>query len=70
MLVYNITTKVENEIEDDWLKRHNDIYVSEVMARVYFLNTGVLNYLGRTKQMVKHSLLNFLPLIVNFTNYT
>ena len=36
MYVYNITIKVENEVEDEWLKWQKEIHIPEVLATGFF----------------------------------
>jgi hypothetical protein len=36
MLIYNLTVKIENDIEYEWLQWQNDTYVPEVMSTGLF----------------------------------
>jgi hypothetical protein len=76
MLLYNITTKVDNAISDEWLQWQRKIHVPEIMAsglfyeyRVYRLleqddsegKTYITQFLTDSEKNFEEYLLHFAP---------
>jgi hypothetical protein len=76
MLLYNITTKVDNAISDEWLQWQRKIHVPEIMAsglfyeyRVYRLleqddsegKTYITQFLTYSEKIFDEYLLHFAP---------
>jgi hypothetical protein len=76
MLLYNITTKVDNAISDEWLQWQRKIHVPEIMAsglfyeyRVYRLleqddsegKTYIAQFLTDSEKNFEEYLLHFAP---------
>ncbi len=49
MFVYNITTKVDNTIEEEWILWQKKIHIPEILSTGFFMIIVFLNYLNRMK---------------------
>ncbi len=38
MLIYNVTIKIDNDIESDWVNWQKDVYIPKVIATGFFYN--------------------------------
>lgn len=36
MFIYNITTKIDNDIEDEWLRWQKEVHIPDVMSTLLF----------------------------------
>ncbi len=59
MVIYNITTRVENNIADVWLQWQNDVYVPEVMNTGLFSEYRFFKLLGQDETDGKTYILQF-----------
>ncbi|MEO6289504.1 MAG: DUF4286 family protein [Ginsengibacter sp.] len=59
MVIYNITTKVENKIASVWLQWQNEVYVPEVMNTGLFSEYRFFKLLGQDEADGKTYILQF-----------
>ncbi|MEO6188452.1 MAG: DUF4286 family protein [Ginsengibacter sp.] len=59
MWIYNITTKVENSIEDEWLGWIRGKYIPDVMSTGLFFNHGFMKLYGHDESDGKTYVLQF-----------
>ena len=59
MLVYNITTKVDNDIEEEWLLWQKEIHIPDVMNTGLFYDHRLFKLLGQDETDGKTFVIQF-----------
>ena len=60
MLIYNITTKVDHTVLDEWLKWQTDIHIPEIMATGFFYEHRFYELLEHDEEEGKTFVVQFL----------
>lgn len=47
MFIYNITTKVDNEIADKWIQWQKEIHIPEILSTGFFYDSRFYELLGQ-----------------------
>ena len=59
MFIYNIATKVDNDIKDEWLRWQKKVHIPDVMSTGLFYDHGFFKLLEQDQSDGKTFLINF-----------
>ena len=47
-IIYSVTVKIDNEVQDDWLEWMKTVHIPDVMNTGYFLENRICRVIGET----------------------
>jgi hypothetical protein len=70
MYIFNITTKVDNSIAEDWLRWQKEEYIPEVLSTNYFNNFKLFYLMNQDEsEGITYVLQFFADTIFNYDSY-
>lgn len=60
MFIYNITTKIDNDIEGEWLRWQKEVYIPDIMSTALFYDHHFFKLLEQDESDGKTLSFNFI----------
>ncbi len=68
MVIYNITTKIDNSIEEEWLQWQHNVFIPDVISTGLFNDHRIFKLLEQDEADGKHIFSSFMPIIRTYAS--